>query len=67
MVCVSDEAAVVEAGSAESPLVAVTFQRNVHRKEKYLEAEPKALGVQCVCVCVCVCQWWKNYSDLLLK
>ncbi|XP_041842492.1 uncharacterized protein LOC121640710 isoform X3 [Melanotaenia boesemani] len=30
---------------AQSPLVAVTFQRNVHRKEKYLEAEPKALGI----------------------
>uniref|UniRef100_A0A8C5DNM4 Uncharacterized protein n=1 Tax=Gouania willdenowi TaxID=441366 RepID=A0A8C5DNM4_GOUWI len=31
-----------------SPLVAVTFQRDAHRKEKYLEAEPKALGVSCV-------------------
>ncbi|KAI3376666.1 hypothetical protein L3Q82_017097 [Scortum barcoo] len=43
---VSDEAAVVEEGSpAQSPLVAVTFQRSVHRKQKYLEAEPKALGI----------------------
>lgn len=44
----SDEAAVVEEGgasAAQSPLVAVSFQRNVHRNKKYLEAEPKALGV----------------------
>lgn len=38
---------------AQNPLVALTFQRNIHRKEKYLEAEPKALGVLYVCVCVC--------------
>uniref|UniRef100_A0A3Q3XEA3 Uncharacterized protein n=1 Tax=Mola mola TaxID=94237 RepID=A0A3Q3XEA3_MOLML len=39
--------AVVEEGvrPAQSPLVAVTFQKNVQRKQKYLEAEPKALGV----------------------
>ncbi|KAL1007462.1 hypothetical protein UPYG_G00087150 [Umbra pygmaea] len=30
---------------AEAPLVAVTFQRNPHQKNKYLESEPKALGV----------------------
>lgn len=30
---------------SQSPLVAVSFQRNIHRKEKYLEAEPKALGI----------------------
>ncbi|XP_045921650.1 uncharacterized protein LOC123981073 isoform X2 [Micropterus dolomieu] len=43
----ADEAADVEEGTSltQSPLVTVTFQRNVHRKEKYLEAEPKALGV----------------------
>lgn len=43
----ADEAAVVEEGisPAQSPLVAVSFQRNVHRKQKYLEAEPKALGI----------------------
>ncbi|XP_070711224.1 membrane-spanning 4-domains subfamily A member 4A-like isoform X2 [Pempheris klunzingeri] len=29
----------------QGPLVAVTFQRNVHRKLKYLEGEPKALGI----------------------
>lgn len=42
---VTDEAAAVEEGTVPSPLVAVTFQRNIRRKEKYLEAEPKALGV----------------------
>ncbi|XP_051284562.1 uncharacterized protein LOC127379232 [Dicentrarchus labrax] len=43
----ADEAVVLEEGSsaAQSPLVAVTFQRNVNRKQKYLEAEPKALGI----------------------
>ncbi|CAN9509755.1 unnamed protein product [Ophioblennius macclurei] len=30
---------------AQSPLVSVTFQRSVKRKEKYLESEPKALGI----------------------
>ncbi|XP_063326464.1 uncharacterized protein LOC134625050 [Pelmatolapia mariae] len=30
---------------AQSPLVTLTFQKNIHRKEKYLEAEPKALGI----------------------
>ncbi|XP_008285996.1 uncharacterized protein LOC103361640 [Stegastes partitus] len=43
----AEEAAVVEedVSPAQSPLVAVTFQRNVRRKEKYLEAEPRALGI----------------------
>ncbi|XP_026171277.1 uncharacterized protein LOC113135438 isoform X1 [Mastacembelus armatus] len=43
----ADGAAFVEesASPAQSPLVAVTFQRNVQRKQKYLEAEPKALGI----------------------
>ncbi|XP_067379154.1 membrane-spanning 4-domains subfamily A member 4D-like isoform X2 [Channa argus] len=43
----ADEAAVVEEGSspAQSPLVAVSFQRNINRKQKFLEAEPKALGI----------------------
>ncbi|XP_044040885.1 uncharacterized protein LOC122870627 isoform X2 [Siniperca chuatsi] len=47
MAAVSDEAAAAEEGTslAQSPLVTVTFQRDVHRKQKYLEAEPKALGV----------------------
>ncbi|KAG8006336.1 hypothetical protein GBF38_005597, partial [Nibea albiflora] len=44
---VSDQAAVVEEGgsSDQGPLVAVSFQKNVNRKQKYLEAEPKALGI----------------------
>ncbi|XP_069579342.1 membrane-spanning 4-domains subfamily A member 4A-like isoform X2 [Brachyistius frenatus] len=44
---IPDDAAAVEEGNspAQSPLVAVTFQRNVHWKRKYLEAEPKALGI----------------------
>ncbi|XP_070711223.1 membrane-spanning 4-domains subfamily A member 4A-like isoform X1 [Pempheris klunzingeri] len=43
----ADEAALVEEGMStpQGPLVAVTFQRNVHRKLKYLEGEPKALGI----------------------
>lgn len=47
LVTMADGAAFVEEGisPAQSPLVAVSFQRNVHRKEKYLEAEPKALGI----------------------
>lgn len=50
----ADEEAVVEegVGPAQSPLVAVTFQRNVHRKQKYLEAEPKALGITQICLSV---------------
>ncbi|KAM9425516.1 uncharacterized protein KZ484_010499 isoform 1-T1 [Pholidichthys leucotaenia] len=32
-------------GPDQSPLVAVTFQRDTDRKKKYLEAEPKALGI----------------------
>ncbi|XP_055755825.1 uncharacterized protein LOC129834658 [Salvelinus fontinalis] len=30
---------------AEGPLVAVTFQKTAHQKQKYLESQPKALGV----------------------
>ncbi|XP_026208882.1 uncharacterized protein LOC113157536 [Anabas testudineus] len=43
----ADEAAVVEKGISpvQSPLVEVSFQKNVNRKQKYLEAEPKALGI----------------------
>ncbi|XP_034471090.1 uncharacterized protein LOC117779199 isoform X1 [Hippoglossus hippoglossus] len=58
----ADEAATVEDGvrPAQSPLVEVSFQKNVQRVQKYLEAEPKALGVtqiglsvfQIVCVAV---------------
>ncbi|XP_029931457.1 uncharacterized protein LOC115376130 [Myripristis murdjan] len=41
------EGAAVEAGSGpdQSPLVSVTFQRDPARKQKYLESEPKALGI----------------------
>lgn len=31
--------------ASQSPLVALTFQRDANRKQKYLEAEPKALGI----------------------
>ncbi|KAK5611249.1 hypothetical protein CRENBAI_019821 [Crenichthys baileyi] len=50
----SDEEVVVEEGAspAQSPVVAVTFQRNANRKEKYLEAEPKALGITQICLSV---------------
>nr|XP_046236654.1 uncharacterized protein LOC124054547 [Scatophagus argus] len=43
----ADEAVAVEESisPAQGPLVAVSFQRDVHRKKKYLEAEPKALGI----------------------
>uniref|UniRef100_UPI0037E7BADA membrane-spanning 4-domains subfamily A member 4A-like n=1 Tax=Semicossyphus pulcher TaxID=241346 RepID=UPI0037E7BADA len=43
----ADEEAVVQEGvsPAQSPLVSVSFQRDVNRKQKYLEAEPKFLGV----------------------
>lgn len=43
----ADEAAVMveDVSPAQSPLVAISFQRNVRRKEKYLEGEPKALGI----------------------
>ncbi|XP_041634835.1 uncharacterized protein LOC121504220 [Cheilinus undulatus] len=41
-----EEAGMVEGVSpAQSPLVQVSFQRNDNRKQKYLEAEPKFLGV----------------------
>ncbi|XP_061565490.1 uncharacterized protein LOC133419984 [Cololabis saira] len=33
------------AEEGQSPLVAVSFQRDVHRKKKFLEAEPRALGI----------------------
>ncbi|XP_053715745.1 membrane-spanning 4-domains subfamily A member 4A-like [Synchiropus splendidus] len=42
----AEEAVVLEsAHHSPAPLVAVTFQRNNLRKQKYLEGEPKALGI----------------------
>ncbi|KAF6730799.1 hypothetical protein FQA47_008420 [Oryzias melastigma] len=38
------EVVVEDSGPAQSPLVSITFQRDVNWKKKYLEAEPKALG-----------------------
>nr|XP_023997442.1 uncharacterized protein LOC112074513 isoform X1 [Salvelinus alpinus] len=42
IIALHDEEAVP---GAEGPLVAVTFQKTAHKKQKYLESEPKALGV----------------------
>ncbi|XP_024144574.1 uncharacterized protein LOC112156499 [Oryzias melastigma] len=39
------EVVVEDSGPAQSPLVSITFQRDVNWKKKYLEAEPKALGI----------------------
>ncbi|XP_061768381.1 membrane-spanning 4-domains subfamily A member 4A-like isoform X2 [Nerophis ophidion] len=39
----ADEVHVLE--SNQNPLVTVSFQRDANRKQKYLEAEPKALGI----------------------
>ncbi|XP_055359997.1 uncharacterized protein LOC114844789 isoform X3 [Betta splendens] len=46
-VIMTDEAAVMEEdiSPAESPLVTLTFRKDDKRKLKYLEAEPKALGI----------------------
>lgn len=43
----ADEEAVLDSGISpvQSPLVQVSFQRNVNRRKKYLEGEPKILGV----------------------
>ncbi|KAJ4936556.1 hypothetical protein JOQ06_001146 [Pogonophryne albipinna] len=43
----AEEASVVEEGlpPSQTPLVSVSFERNVNWKQKYLEAEPKALGI----------------------
>ncbi|XP_005807957.1 uncharacterized protein LOC102233605 [Xiphophorus maculatus] len=50
----ADEAVAAEQGAspAQSPLVTVTFQRNAKRTEKYLEAEPKVLGITQICFSV---------------
>uniref|UniRef100_A0A8C6TGZ3 Membrane-spanning 4-domains subfamily A member 4A n=1 Tax=Neogobius melanostomus TaxID=47308 RepID=A0A8C6TGZ3_9GOBI len=48
------EAALVVAaqGSPSSPLVFVSFQKNEQRKFKFLEGEPKALGITQICLSV---------------
>lgn len=48
------EAAFVEAdqGSSHSPLVSVSFQKNEQRKFKFLEGEPKALGITQICMSI---------------
>lgn len=47
-------ASIVEADqeSVPSPLVSVTFQKNEQRKFKFLEGEPKALGISQMCMSI---------------
>ncbi|XP_055012550.1 membrane-spanning 4-domains subfamily A member 4A-like [Boleophthalmus pectinirostris] len=73
------EAAVVDAdtGLSHSPLVSVSFQRNERRKLKFLEGEPKALGITQVCFilfhvsCIAtfmytgVGRWFYNIQELI--
>lgn len=44
-VAVIDQPSTNTPGNEDGPLVAVTFQKNPHQTQKYLEAEPKALGL----------------------
>ncbi|KAJ0055737.1 hypothetical protein NL108_011317 [Boleophthalmus pectinirostris] len=48
------EAAIVEAepASSNSPLVSLSFQKNAQRKLKFLEGEPKALGITQICLSI---------------
>ncbi|KAJ0055863.1 hypothetical protein NL108_013987 [Boleophthalmus pectinirostris] len=73
------EAAVVDAdtGLSHSPLVSVSFQGNERRKLKFLEGEPKALGITQVCLilfhlsCIAtfkytgVGRWYYNIQELI--
>ncbi|KAM4611514.1 uncharacterized protein ACJ7VT_012186 [Polymixia lowei] len=47
----------VALGPDQGPLVAVSFQRNPLRKEKYLESEPKALGITQIGLSVFQINW----------
>ncbi|KAM9834178.1 uncharacterized protein ACBT44_010468 [Syngnathus typhle] len=42
----AQDEAIAPESSTQNPLVSVTFQRDPNRKQKYLEAEPKALGLR---------------------
>ncbi|KAJ8338162.1 hypothetical protein SKAU_G00371280 [Synaphobranchus kaupii] len=44
-VAINDQPSTNIPGNEDGPLVAVTFQKNPHQVQKYLEAEPKALGL----------------------
>ncbi|KAJ8338165.1 hypothetical protein SKAU_G00371310, partial [Synaphobranchus kaupii] len=44
-VAINDQPSTNIPGNEDGPLVAVTFQKNPRQVQKYLEAEPKALGL----------------------
>ncbi|KAJ0006466.1 hypothetical protein NQD34_013739 [Periophthalmus magnuspinnatus] len=48
------EAAIIEAKPAlsDSPLMSLSFQKNTQRKFKFLEGEPKALGITQICLSI---------------
>uniref|UniRef100_A0A3P8ZKP6 Uncharacterized protein n=1 Tax=Esox lucius TaxID=8010 RepID=A0A3P8ZKP6_ESOLU len=55
----------------EAPLVTVTFQRNPNQKQKYLESEPKALGVTEIAlsvfhICSLITLLTKDMGDLVI-
>lgn len=61
-----------EGWAEQGPLVSVTFQRNPLRKQKYLEAEPKALGVTQIILSVfristCVVDVSLGFHGLLIE